>query len=71
MTEADRLYTQLWSRVTGLWARAQTFRRISELGLPTATARIAKDNSAFAMSLLTDPEYKNLFKGPVENALVS
>jgi len=61
MTEAAQLYTKLFSTLTQRWSDVLNFRRVVELGLPSATRQLADDNLRFTRRFLTDPANENLF----------
>lgn len=61
MTEATKLYTKVFSTLTQRWSDVSSFRRVVELGLPSAARQLANANLEFVTGFLADPGNETLF----------
>lgn len=61
MLQAEKLFTETFTSCNSRFAVISSFRRISELGLPSATSEIYNQNVQFSGELFNDPQYDDLF----------
>jgi len=61
---AERLFAQIFRRLTMEWNRISNFREVSQLGLHEATQKLYERNAEIIRHSLSDPEMRKLFTDP-------
>ena len=61
MSDAEKLFTEVFMALTQRSVDAAAFRRLAELGLPLATSQLMSENSRLARSIQEDPGFDEFF----------
>ena len=62
MSPEDRLFVEVWNRLTSDWSRLTTFRQMGVLGEDAAREAIHRSNIYFVQQQLLHGEHQNLLK---------
>ena len=64
MSASDKIFIEVWNRLTNDWSRLTTFRQMGVLGEDAAREAIHKNNTYFVQQQLLYGEYSKLLKDP-------
>jgi hypothetical protein len=62
MTDPERLFVQIWNRLTADWGRLTTFRQMGVLGEDAARESIHRNNTHFVQQQLVHGQLQHLLK---------